>query len=116
MIGFWATGYTSPGPSRYDSVTLAWWTPAEEARPMDAPMQTIPVPPRPTRRRRRSRSYSVTAVAGLSMLVTQCAPQQCAPAPVPAPSALGWLQQVIDLTNAAAGQGRRSAPLTSTRA
>jgi uncharacterized protein YkwD len=60
---------------------------------MDAP--TIPLPARPARRTRRLRLYSVTAVAGLSMLVTQCAPQQCAPAPAPG----SVVQQVVTLVN-----------------
>lgn len=65
---------------------------------MDAPMQPFPLPTRP---RRRLRRYSLTALAGLSMLVTQCAPQQCAPAPSGSVA-----QQVVDLVNqqrAAAG-------------
>jgi uncharacterized protein YkwD len=67
---------------------------------MDAPMPNIPLPPRPARRRRRLRVYSVTAVAGLSMLVTQCAPQQCAPAPAPAPAPSGSVaQQIVSLVN-----------------
>jgi uncharacterized protein YkwD len=70
---------------------------------MDAAMDTIL---RPTRapRRRRLRRYSVSAVAGLTMFVTQCAPPQCAPAPAPAPS--GPAAQVVALVNqhrAAAG-------------
>jgi uncharacterized protein YkwD len=75
---------------------------------MDAPMQKIPLPTRPTRRRRR-RLCSVTAVAGLSVLVSQCAPQQCGPAPTPAPAPAGSVaQQVVDLVNrerAAVGVG-----------
>jgi uncharacterized protein YkwD len=63
---------------------------------MDAPMEQIPVPQRAPRRRHRLRLYSVTALAGLTMLVTQCAPQQCAPAPTGLSPAL---QQVVDLTN-----------------
>ena len=50
-----------------------------------------------SRRPRRWRSYSVTGVLGLTVLAGQCAPQQCAPAPAAAPSAL---QHVVDLTNA----------------
>jgi uncharacterized protein YkwD len=42
--------------------------------------------------------YSVTAVAGLSMLVSQCAPQQCAPAPAPAPAG-SVAQQIVNLVN-----------------
>ena len=72
---------------------------------MDAPMQKIPLPTRPTRRRRRL--TSITAVAGLTVLVSQCAPQQCAPAPAPAPTG-SVAQQIVDLVNrerAAAGVG-----------
>ena len=65
--------------------------------PMDAPMPKIPLPTRPARRR-RLRMYSVSAVAGLSMLVTQCAPQQCAPAPAPAPSGTVG-EQIVSLVN-----------------
>src|SRR5215212_6221667 len=61
--------------------------PARGGPPMDAAMQ-----PRllPTRQRR----YSMAALAVLSVLVTQCAPQQCAPAP-----AGSVAQQVVDLAN-----------------
>ena len=56
-------------------------------------------------RLRRWRSYSISGVAGLTLLVSQCAPAtQCAPAPAPGLSPA--LQQVVDLTNqhrAAAG-------------
>jgi uncharacterized protein YkwD len=62
---------------------------------MDAPIDHIPAPPRRPPRRRR---YGVTALAGLTMLVTQCAPQQCAPAP--SAQVTPTLQQVVDLTNA----------------
>ena len=72
---------------------------------MDAPMDLIPLATRAPRRRRRL--YSATAVAGLTMLVTQCAPQQCAPTSAPAPSPAGAVaQQVVELVNqqrAAAG-------------
>jgi uncharacterized protein YkwD len=72
---------------------------------MDAPMQQIPRSTRPTRRRRRL--ASVTAAAGLTVLVSQCAPQQCAPAPAPATAPAGTVaQQVVALVNqqrAAAG-------------
>jgi uncharacterized protein YkwD len=71
---------------------------------MDAPMPTIPVPTRPTRRRRRRlRLCSVTAVAGLSMLVTQCAPQQCAPAPAPSGSVAEQIVTMVNRERAAAG-------------
>ncbi len=73
---------------------------------MTQTMDDIPLPrpqpprraPRPAGRRlaRRMRLYSVTGFAGLTMLVTQCAPAQCAPAPTLSPT----LQQVVDLTNA----------------
>jgi uncharacterized protein YkwD len=71
---------------------------------------TIPVPPRP--HRRRATRYSIGAVAGLTMLVSQCAPQQCGPTPPAAsPSLSSALQQVVDLTNQArASEGK--APLT----
>ena len=55
--------------------------------------------------------YSVTAVAGLSMLVTQCAPQQCAPAPAPAPRAR-WPQQVVEPGEPGAGARPAPAPVT----
>jgi len=64
---------------------------------------------RPTHRARprRWRSYSVTGIAGLTLLVSQCAPAtQCAPPPASAPALSPALQQVVDLTNqhrAAAG-------------
>jgi uncharacterized protein YkwD len=53
----------------------------------------------PTRPRRRIRRYSVTGLAALSLLVTQCAPTQCAPAPAPVTGLAPALQQVVDLTN-----------------
>ena len=59
--------------------------------------QLLPVPEK-RRTRRRWRTYSIGAVAGLTMLAGQCAPQQCAPAP----AAVGLspqAQQVVDLTN-----------------
>jgi uncharacterized protein YkwD len=47
-------------------------------------------------RPRRWRSYSISGIAGLTLLVSQCAPTtQCAPAPGLSPA----LQQVVDLTN-----------------
>jgi len=61
-----------------------------------------PLVPRPaTPRRRRVRSYSIAGIAGLTMLVGQCAPtQQCAPAPPPAPApAPSATQRVVELTN-----------------
>jgi uncharacterized protein YkwD len=55
----------------------------------------------PARPPRRFRHYGITGVAALSLLVTQCAPPQCAPAAPP--SALATLspalQQVVQLTN-----------------
>ena len=60
--------------------------------------------PRPDRsehrgaRRRFTRS-SITGIAGATLLLGQCAPQQCAPAPAPAAAPSTALQQVVDLTN-----------------
>ncbi len=58
-------------------------------------------------RPRRWRSYSISGIAGLTLLVSQCAPTtRCAPAPAPAAGLSPALQQVVDLTNqhrAAAG-------------
>ena len=67
----------------------------------DNPLRSGPATARPPRR--RWRTYSISGIAGLTMLAGQCAPQQCAPAPVSAPlsaSVATPLQQVIDLTNA----------------
>jgi uncharacterized protein YkwD len=52
--------------------------------------------PRPPR---RFRHYGITGVAALSLLVTQCAPPQCAPAPSPVSTLSPALQQVVQLTN-----------------
>jgi uncharacterized protein YkwD len=61
--------------------------------------------PRP--RPRRWRNYSVTGIAGLTLLVSQCAPAtQCAPASASVSGLSPALQQVVNLTNqhrAAAG-------------
>ena len=65
--------------------------------------RTIPVPATAAGCAPARRLYSVTAVAGLSMLVTQCAPQQCAPAPAPAPPPAPVAEQVVDLVEPARG-------------
>lgn len=53
-------------------------------------------------------AYGATGAVGLSMLLGQCAPQQCAPAPAPPPAPApiqspapspDMLQQIVDLTN-----------------
>jgi uncharacterized protein YkwD len=50
--------------------------------------------------RRRITRFSITGIAGATLLLGQCAPQQCAPAPAPATAApSAALQQVVDLTN-----------------
>jgi uncharacterized protein YkwD len=58
---------------------------------MDAPLA------QPARPRRRIRRFSVGGLAALSLLVTQCAPPQCAPASATRLSPA--LQRVVDLTN-----------------
>jgi uncharacterized protein YkwD len=49
---------------------------------------------------RRVRRYSATAIAGLAVMLGQCAPQQCAPAPPPPAAApAGVVEQVAQATN-----------------